>query len=430
MKYLKIKNQGELDIRLIALMGGTTKSNQDYKIGQFGTGLKYTLAFLLRNNIDFKIIVGEKKADINIECENICGEDFEIICINNNRTSITTRMGLEWEAWMIIRELWCNALDEGGAEKEIVDLDLGAEVKGNPNETCFYIQINNQIREVLDNWGSYFIHDKQPLYKNEMFAIYAGGDDLRIYKQGVLVKEEKGKKCLFNYDSKLASINELRQFQGSISHLIFQALSNPSEQLITYFLENVKESHFEGSECDYNWYDSFGESWKKTIGKGKLIHQKAVDNIKARGLEIDLSDKIIVPQKVYEALTKNIEGIGALRVSAKINEFYESYNSKVENRVKQGLVILETAGYDFSPNIKFIYGVFGDKTINAQVNTDTAEVYISENFLDKSLHEICEILIEECEHYKTGYQDCSRSFQSHFIKLYTKQLLKSSNIEL
>src|ERR1700748_372919 len=103
MQYLKIQNKGELDIRLIALMGGTTKSNDKYKIGQFGTGLKYTLAYLYRNNLDFKIFIGEQLADLHLEQEVIKGEKFKIICINQQRTSITTKMGEEWQAWMIIR---------------------------------------------------------------------------------------------------------------------------------------------------------------------------------------------------------------------------------------------------------------------------------------------------------------------------------------
>ena len=55
MKYLKIQNKGELDIRLVALMGGSTKTNDRYKIGKFGTGLKYTLAFLFRKIFQSKL---------------------------------------------------------------------------------------------------------------------------------------------------------------------------------------------------------------------------------------------------------------------------------------------------------------------------------------------------------------------------------------
>src|SRR6185312_2743617 len=153
MKYLKIQNDGELDIRLVALMGGTTKSKDKFKIGQFGTGLKYTLAFLFRNNIDFKIMVGTEEVKISLEKELIKDEVFEIICINGNRTSITTKMGEDWFAWMIVRELWCNALDEGGAIREETEI-----IEGEAGKTTFYIQIDMQIANVLKEWDKYFIH--------------------------------------------------------------------------------------------------------------------------------------------------------------------------------------------------------------------------------------------------------------------------------
>ena len=93
MKYLKISNEGLLDIRLIALMGGTTKSGSYEKIGHFGTGLKYTMAFLFRNKVEFKIFVGTEEVKVHIEEEQIGETLFEIICIDGHRTSITTQMG-------------------------------------------------------------------------------------------------------------------------------------------------------------------------------------------------------------------------------------------------------------------------------------------------------------------------------------------------
>ncbi len=427
MKYLKIQNNGVLDIRLVALMGGTTKSNNEFKIGQFGTGLKYTLAFLLRNNIDFHIFCGSEKVNITIETEKIQGEDFNIICINGNRTSITDKMGKEWEPWMIIRELWCNAIDEGGQHNEVTDVLMGEE-----NTTCFYVQVTSEIKEIIDNWTNYFIHDQTPIYKSSNVAIYPGGDDLRIYKQGVLIKEIKGRKALFSYDMKNAVINELREFNGSIAHLVFKCLKNTDEKTITYFLENIKEDvHYEGSDdVDYNWYESFGETWKKAIGSAKLIHKEAVKTIEDRGIDIDMTGIVVVPKKIYEALTSQIEGIGALRVSQKVKEFYETYSSASDEKIKQALVILEEADYNFSPELKFIYGVFGDKTVWAQVNMDTKEVLISENIADKSLFDVVTTLVEENEHYKTGRDDCSREFQQHFIDLYVNQLLSKAEITL
>jgi len=426
MKYLKIQNSGVLDIRLVALMGGTTKSNNEYKIGQFGTGLKYTLAYLIRNNVDFKIFTGENQVNITTEKEVISNTDFNIICINGSRTSITDRMGTEWSAWMIVRELWCNALDEGGSLREETELAVGEQDK-----TTFYIQITPEIKEVIDNWSDYFIHDQEPIFSSNETAIYNGGLDLRIYKQGVLIKRIKNKKSLYAYDLKSASINELREFNGSVNNVIFRCLKNADGKTITHFLENCTENHYEGSEeMDYNWYESFGPEWKKTIGQGKLIHKEAVKSIQDRGVNIDLTGIVVVPKKVYESLTSQIEGIGALRVSAKIKEFFETYSSESDEKVKQALVILEECGYNFSPELKFIYGVFGDKCIRAQVNLDSKEVYISENILELSLFEVVSVLIEENEHFKTGFEDHTREFQTHFLRMYTQQLLKSAKIAL
>lgn len=424
MKYLKIKNNGLLDIRLVALMGGTTKSNDEYKIGQFGTGLKYTLAYLIRNNIDFHIFVGKDKIDIKVETETIRDEDFNIICINGHRTSITDRMGKEWSAWMIIRELWCNALDEGGAQKESTEIITGEE-----ETTTFYIQITNEIRDVMVNWTKYFVHEQEPIFSNKLCAIYPGGADLRIYKNGVLIKKVEKEHSLFSYDYKAADINELREYNGSLDHVVFKCLKDADDKTITKFLEGVTDQHFE-SKTDLNWYESFGEQWGKTIGSAKIIHPEALKSIKDRGIDIDEAGTICVPKNVYKALTKQFKGIGALRVADKVNEFYETYSSASDDKIKQGLVVLEEAEYNFSPELNFIYGVFGDKNVWAKVNLDDKIVMISENIADKSLFDVITTLIEENEHFKTGLNDCSRGFQQHFIDLYANKLLSSHKIIL
>lgn len=423
MKYLKIKNDGELDIRLVALMGGTTKANDKFKIGQFGTGLKYTLAYLFRNNIDFKIFVGGKEVQLSIETEVIQDENFDIICINGNRTSITTRMGADWSAWMIIRELWCNALDEGGAIYDVVT-DTIPEI----GKTVFYIQIDKDFQSVLDNWGDYFIHGNEPLYDGPTHRIYHGGEKLRIYKQGVLI-HTINQPGLFSYDVKNADINELREFKGTASYEIMKALKKTSPNVITHFLENISDDHFEG-KMDYNWYESFGSVWRETIGNAKIIHQKAVDTIKERGAEFDAETTIVLPMKVYNFLAAEFKGIGALRTADKINEFYEIHSQALADRMNECLAILEVCEYAIHPELKFIFGAFGDKNIMGQVNMDTKEVMLSDSLLEKSLFNFVAVIIEENEHFKTGFSDCTRNFQQHFINLYAKKLMDMNQIKI
>lgn len=425
MRYLKIQNDGELDIRLVALMGGTTKANDKYKIGQFGTGLKYTLAFLYRNNLHFKIFVGEKEVKLHTEKEEIRNEIFEIICINGNRTSITTKMGEDWGAWMIIRELWCNALDEGGAIREESEMPVGEVGK-----TIFYIQIDRQIQDVMNNWNRYFIHGQEIIWQNDTYKLYPAGDHLTLYKQGVLIHENHEYKSVFSYDIGNADINELREFKGSVSHQIFCALQYAGENACEYFIENVKDSHFEGNEMDWDWYASFGENWKKVIGTGKLIHQKALEDIKARGATPDETGLIVVPKNLFKALTKQFDGIGALRVASKSGDFYESYNEEIESKIKQGLVILESCDYPMHPELKFQYGFFEDKRILAQIKFDERLILVSNALVQQPLFVIVAMLIEENEHFNTGLSDNTREFQQHFINLYTRQLLARHEIEI
>lgn len=424
MKYLKIQNNGELDIRLIALMGGTTKSGDIFKIGEFGSGLKYTLAFLFRNNLDFKIFVGETLVDISIETEDIAGEIFEIICINGHRTSITTKMGRDWEAWMIVRELWSNALDEGGAFKETTE-----NIFGENGKTTFYIQISAEIKNVIMNWGNYFIHEIEPMFQNEEHAIYAGGDSLRLYKQGILIHEDKKVIGLFSYDIKNATLNELREFRGVTNLEIVRALSKANPKVITHFLENITDAHYEG-DMDYNWYVSFASTWKETIGNAKLIHEEAVKIIESRGVAIDMTGTIVVPKSVYKFLSKEFEGIGSLRTADKINEFFEIHDEKLIARIKEGLSILESCGYFLHPELTFVCGVFGNKSTLAQVDIDAKQIYLSERLIDCSLFDIVSMLIEENEHFRTGYNDHTREFQQHFIDLYTKTLLEKNEVKL
>lgn len=425
MKYLKIQNNGLLDLRLLSLVGGTTKSKDEFKIGQWGSGLKYTLAYLLKNNLSFKIFIGNDEIKVSTEIETIRDEDFEIICINGERTSVTTQMGGNaWAPWMIVRELWCNALDEGGELKETTEIAIGEE-----NKTTFYIQITPDIKEVIMNWENYFIHGKEAISETDTHKIYAGGNAIRLYKQGVLIYENKNGKSLFSYDIKNADINELREFRGTLSQQIVYALANASEKAISYFLENISDAYYE-ADMDYDWFISFSSIWTKVLGDTKIIHKKAVETILSRGLEIDTTACIVVPEKVYKFLTKQFSGIGALRMADKVNEFYEVYDQELEMKLKQGLTILESCGYFIHPELKFIFGVFGDKRVWARVNSDTKEIMISEGLKNKSLFDIVSTLIEENEHFNTGFNDHTREFQQHFIDLYTKTLLDKHEVKL
>lgn len=425
MKYLKIQNRGVLDIRLVALMGGTTKSKDKFKIGQFGTGLKYSLAYLLRNNIDFHIFVGESEVKITTITENIANEDFDIIHIDGVRTSITTNMGDDWKAWMIIREIWCNALDEGGVLKEETD-----ELKGCVNATTFYIQITPEFRSVLDEWNVHFIHESQPMESNDKFAVYPNTTDkTRLYKNGVLIKTYR-QHSVFHYDIKDADINELREYTGSQNWDIGQILNKCSSRTIEYLIENVKDESVE-SDINFDWtYEKMGDGWKDAIGEASIITEKSVDNLKSKGVEIDTSKMVVVPENFYKQLNKQFKGMSALRTASKLNEFFEIHDESMLLLINKAITILESCNYDINPELKIITGIFGDKNVLGSINFDNKEIFISSELKKKSMFDMVTTLVEEYEHFNTGFEDCTRSFQQHFIDMYTKQMLNVNGIDL
>ncbi len=431
MKYLKIQNNGELDIRLVALMGGTTKQNDKFKIGKFGTGLKYTLAFLYRNNVDFKCFSGTNEVKIHIERETIGESEFEIICINGNRTSITTQMGAEWTSWMIIRELWCNALDEGGSFKENIfahkdNSDASTDkLIGEENKTTFYIQITPEINEVLENWDSYFIHRFEPIWENDMFAIYPSKGNLKLYKHGVLIYQQIDTKSVFNYDIKSATINELREFKGIVAMEIMSALKAPSTEVINYFFSNVTEEHYEGRDMDYDWYITFGSVWKEALEGQRIVDYDTVRYVEQNGIDAEQVKKAIaLPKNVYKALVKTFEGIGALRMSDSKVEFYEGGDPRLEEKINEVLATLKLTGYEISPELKLTYGIFADKKTNISLNSNKKELMISVGCGVMSDDKIASLIIEKNELFVGKFDDLTRSFQNHLIKIFTNKLFE------
>jgi hypothetical protein len=424
MEYLKIENEGLLDIRLVSLMGGSTKTGDVYKIGRFGTGLKYSLSYLERNNIDYKIFIGKEQVQIKTVCEHIQGTDFHVLYINEQRSSITTSMGLDWKGWNIVREIWCNAIDEGTGKRCLTDI-----VSGEENKTTFFIQCVGEIKETVDNWDRYFLYKETAIHDEEDFAIYPATECFRIYKQGVLVYEDKGLKSIYSYDIKNAQINELREYRGIQSMEIAYIISKLPVKDADYFISTVSKEYYEW-DLDYDWSTvKFAEQWKEVFGQSKIIKREDYEALIHQGVDIDLEKLLVVPDGIYNKLANKYPNLSAVKRCDSVNSFFETIDIKSELAVKKAIVILESLNYDI-PEHKIIYGIFGSKNVFARVNIEDNTIMITQEIKEKIISFILSTLIEEFEHIKTGFSDCTRNFQQHFIDLYLNKLLQEKNIEL
>lgn len=106
-------NAEPIDLNAIALMGVSVKTGSS-PIGFFGTGLKFSIATLLRTGHEVTLIRNGEAIPFKVCHETIRGESFERVCMGDERLGFTTRLGRTWEPWQAYRELYCNCLDEGG----------------------------------------------------------------------------------------------------------------------------------------------------------------------------------------------------------------------------------------------------------------------------------------------------------------------------
>lgn len=179
---LKISNKWLLDINELRLMGCSAKSWES-TIGRFGTWLKYAIAVLVRENIDFAIYIGTRKVEIQQEEIIIRDNAFQKIIIDYQSTSITTNLWVEWDVGQWLREFIANALDEDWSYEVVDSFDTC------DRETTVVFDYD-QVKEYLDDFDfddwievSYWYYYKKldtprraKVFK-QWFLVYEANDD-------------------------------------------------------------------------------------------------------------------------------------------------------------------------------------------------------------------------------------------------------------
>jgi len=113
MNTVYLENDGVINLSAITTFGVNVKES-DNPFGFFGTGMKYALAILLRENHKITIYAGEEKHEFTTIEKIIREKPFNIICLDGRELGFTLDLGKTWKMWQAYRELYCNTLDEEG----------------------------------------------------------------------------------------------------------------------------------------------------------------------------------------------------------------------------------------------------------------------------------------------------------------------------
>jgi len=422
MKYLLIENKGEIDVNGLILMGGSTKRDSSKSIGFFGSGNKYAIATLLNKNIEFKIFSGETEIKITTKDVNFRDKHFKQIFINGKETSLTTDMGPLWEEWFAIREWVSNSIDEGNSNI-IPNME---EINPREGHTRFYVEINDAIQEVIDNWDNYFTFDRTDIHfekdDNKILGNTDQEESLVLFRKGIRCYKATGTKSLYHYDLTSFKINESRVVENTwdanleVTHMYLQVTD-------ISILRNVLKNAYKNDtyENRLNWYfgtSKLPEPWREAIGDHRIV-------VGDYGGHFTDEQTMFPCYVVCTDLAKRIKAsFPDVIVYGLLDGGEVCVTKKIEPTPRHKFLLAECdkffqeCQYEVNYPIEIVQFVSKPEQLGL-AKDDT--IYISDKLFNMGKREIAVTIMEENEHLKTNYKDCTRAFQQHWINLFISE---------
>lgn len=392
MSYLKIANKGEMEVEALTLLGGTSKRNDNSKIGMFGSGNKYALAYLLRNGHVVRIFSGTKEITVDTVKKTFRGEDIHAIVIDGMETSITTDSGPKWKFWYAIREIYSNALDEG-----LIEMNKSEDVMPFEGETHFYIKWDEETEDFYRNLHLYFSKKRKPFAENEFGQLYLAHEEnqLIVYRKGIRCYYET-QQCLFNYGFENIKINESRVIidRGEMIQKIQTAiLSTDNPEVVTAFYNSCGNSGYIEQESP---------AWSREVDINKIsdlyvqMMPKKYLAISIHGLLMDEHESeecYFVQPWFYELMCRrfgpSIQHPCTRRSGGNSSDFrVVPKTPKVEAYLKIAYDFFKEVDYDFDRDVKVVKF---SSTRLSKVHEDS--ILLSEKCFDKGRSFIIKILM-------------------------------------
>jgi hypothetical protein len=444
-QWLRITSRGEIETEAFTLLGASAK-NDENSIGLFGSGAKYAITSLLRNNIEFMVFSGKRR--ITITTKNVMFRDkhFKQVIVAGKETSLTTRMGSESNDWdnsfAIFRELYSNALDEGGAEMIVT-----SDIEGVKDKTSIFIDYNDDFKEFFINYNEYFAEKVRPKatikvtdWPEYHCRILPKGPNknIRVFRKGILayhIEESSDSKfatSMFNYDLTNVVINESRVASNMSSTKRKIGLAWTYCRDVNLYREYMKG--LEGSnagtfehDCIPSEYDTpgFSDELKQFILSKKYV---GVEHVAFMNEEPD-ETWTIMPFAWIKVYMKYLPDMVVMGLNSKgvLFKSAEPSNMLLDN-VLEALVLLKETTFDHKLhyiNIKYVE--FESKSHEALA--EDGIVHLSIKLEDRDVNYIAKVIIEEIEHLRTGYGDSTRKFQNHWIDLYFNELTRKATVD-
>lgn len=432
--YLKIQSSGEIEINAFTLVGASSKRDDATKIGYYGSGLKYSIAAMLRNERPFKVFAGEKEIVFSTKKSTFRDEDYDVICVDEKETSLTVGMGgKDWDLpFAPIREIYSNALDED----EDALLIQETELKGDAGKTTFYIYMDESVKHFYQNKNQYFCgSNPDVMFSNDEGTIYqkTSSDGVRLFRKGILSYHHEQTQSIFDYNSNHFDINESRVISSlyiasrQVSRILKTCTNEIVIKQLMEHLAGADKGKFE-HEIEFDIADKFSENWLNVCRDIKFVPTTLLLFLEPN----DYAGRVIMPSSLLTPLSRQFPELDILGLTSKKDISFVPVSQPSQilvDKVIEAVSILNKTRYVYrliDPVISYVkfmshetLGQAYEGNILLSIKLDTFDVSA-----------IAKIIIEENEHNKTGFRDKTRAFQDHLFDLYYDQLISKPYVHI
>lgn len=433
MKYLKITNRNEIRLEAFTLIGASTKREEDGKIGMFGSGNKYAIAYFVRNGYDLRIFSGKKEFWLTTHDVKFGSKNFSVISVGGRETSITTEMGHKWNLWQAIREFYSNAKDEGDAFFGLVE---EAPI-GYTGTTSIYIGVTPELEEFMANIDSYFCEDTNFLFRNKVGSILQKtGKIINIFRKGIRCYESDGE-SLFDYDFNDIDVNESRLVSNTtrIWSKIWKMWGECDSE---FLIEKLLNALAFGNISEYNEYAEYWlvDEFRFSKAWYNILENKFVAPRELGGFvdELISDNTYYLPNKLYRKiitdLGKEHDALGG-ESSGHIKYKIVEKKPLEKDTIKKVLGFFEVCEYSIDYPIEVVeFFVAKEKNNTVMGLANGGKILINREAFAKGLFYVASVVYEESFHLKTGYLDESRAMQNGLIEEMLNYMKQKNGINL
>lgn len=427
MKYIRIKNSGLIEPQALHLVGASTKRNDSYKIGQFGSGNKYALAYFIRNDYEVSVYAGLNNITIETKPEIFREHWFNVLYINGERTSITTDMGKDWQFWQAIREVYCNAMDEGG-----YTLDFVSDITPIEGETHFYIDTKKDVLEFVANFDNYFATKKKVLFECKYGRILEkSGETANVYRKGVKCLNTN-KKSIYDYDFFNITIDENRlvKYSWNVDEWLWNVIYQcDNEEIIMQILHNTSSTDFiEGCPNEFSSINAskISDAFKRCLKSVRFAPKGYAGLLK----QDEIHNHVIVPTMLLESFRGyiNDDNVPDKFKVTKTGAFYRELEITplYQATLDKALYFLSEVMFEVEYEIRI--AIFDNKDVLGCAHDGI--IYLSEICMEKGTNEIVNTILEEFIHIKYECSDETRAFQTAMLTEFVSYMKKVNSFVL